>query len=124
MMEIVYGENSMLLKLLYLFNSYFFTIVIIWAVIYFLFAYLVNTLVKNYSKNKEDILEKLSRCVVENRQVECVRILEEYPECINKYTKSGYTPFLMACATGNIQILKLMLKKGEFMFITFLYRFK
>ncbi|XP_056644715.1 ankyrin-1-like isoform X2 [Diorhabda sublineata] len=44
--------------------------------------------------------------------VRCVECLEQYPQSVNMFNKDGYTPFLIACANGNTQIVKVMLRKG------------
>ncbi|KAJ8964536.1 hypothetical protein NQ314_004831 [Rhamnusium bicolor] len=63
-------------------------------------------------KGEIDPLIRICQAIEENNTVGCVRLLEEYPHYINKFTGEGYTPFLVACANGNTQIVKLMLRKG------------
>lgn len=113
-MEISPGKHSLLLELMGLFNKYFFTAVIISIVLYLLTVLTMKIIHKNYIQNPKDILDKLCRSIVEYNQVDCVRILEEHPQYINKHAENGYTPFLVACAAGNTQILKIMLRKGKY----------
>lgn len=42
-----------------------------------------------------------------------MRILNQHPDYVNKFKKpEGYTPFMVACAKANTQIVKYMLTKG------------
>lgn len=86
--------------------------------IFGLILLLLYYLVKIYFKisNRNDILEELCVSINENRLVECIKILEQYPHLVNKFNKTGYTPFHLACATGNTQFVKLMLKIGKIIF--------
>lgn len=60
-----------------------------------------------------DILSTMCKAIEENDIVKCVKLCEQHSHCINKYTKGGYTPFLIACANGNTQLIKVMLRKGK-----------
>lgn len=112
-MNISQEKDTVFSETMKLLSSYLFTGTILWIINYLVFAYLMKALHRNYLKNSDD-LEKLCSCIVENRVADCVRILEKKSEYVNKYAKNGYTPFLLACSTGNTQILKIMLKKGNF----------
>ncbi|KAJ8986043.1 hypothetical protein NQ317_013928, partial [Molorchus minor] len=61
---------------------------------------------------KDDPLIKISKAIEENSFIKCVRLIEKYPQYINKYTDDGYTPFLIACANGHTQLVKFMIRKG------------
>lgn len=113
-MEILGEKNVVLFELLSLFHLYFFWGIIIWISLYFLINFLAKFVYNNYGRKQKNVLKELCIAVMENRLVDCVRIIECYPEYINKYNEDGYTPFLMACAAGNTQIVKIMLKKGKF----------
>lgn len=60
----------------------------------------------------DDTLDQLCKAVLQNELINCITILEGHSECINRYTKDGFTPFLLACGTGNTQLVKMMLRKG------------
>lgn len=82
------------------------------AMFYAFFMLLFKT-VRLGNKEVNYILSTICRAIEQNDVVKCVKLLEKYPHCINRFTKDGYTPFLIACATGNTQLVKVMLKKGK-----------
>ncbi|CAG9834781.1 unnamed protein product [Diabrotica balteata] len=65
-----------------------------------------------YFQGKPDIIDKLCAAAANKSVIECIFYLEKYPQYVNAFSKSGYTPFLVACANGNTQLVKIMLKKG------------
>lgn len=93
-------------------NTYVSTVVICCIILYVIMTYVVKKLYKNYVQKRRDVLQELCNSVIEKRIADCVGILESHSKYINKYTEDGYTPFLIACFTGNTQIVKIMLKKG------------
>ena len=44
---------------------------------------------------------------------EIAQIYMETPEIINSKNKEGYTPFLLACYNGNIEVVKFLITKVE-----------
>nr|CAI5852483.1 unnamed protein product [Callosobruchus analis] len=85
----------------------------LWFLIFFYAIFLV--ILKLFTKihRKTRIVEELCKCIEEGDTVKCVKLLEECdPNYINAYNDMGYTPFLVACANGQTQIIKLMLKRG------------
>lgn len=114
-------KNFTVLELQRFLNSYFSTAVILWMIVYVFLAFLIRMFHKNYIQNRKDILEELCKAIKEMRTADCVVLLEKYSEFINKYTDNGYTPFLIACSTGNTQLVKIMLKKGKHFFMKYLY---
>ncbi|XP_028132711.1 ankyrin-1-like [Diabrotica virgifera virgifera] len=80
-----------------------------------IFASLITYLLAKlhfYFRGKTDIIEKLCAAVADKSILQCIFYLEKYPEYVNSFSKSGYTPFLIACAKGNTQLVRIMLKKG------------
>lgn len=118
--KIIYNiHNIMLSQMMEWCSSYRTMVLTMWlcliAILYVFFVFLFKTLRLN-KKKENDILMTLCNAIEANDIVKCVRLLEEHPHYINKYTKNGYTPFLIACANGNTQLVKLMLKKGKYLF--------
>lgn len=95
-------------------NKYSIAAVIIWPLMYLFTSYFVKIVVKKFVETPNEILYKLCESIEQNNYINCVRILGKHPEYINMFNNNGYTPFLMASANGNTQIVKLMLKKGMF----------
>ncbi|VEN48625.1 unnamed protein product [Callosobruchus maculatus] len=78
---------------------------------YAIFLIMLKLFAKLYLNTR--IVDELCKCIEEGDTVRCVKLLDEYdPNYINVYNRNGYTPFLVACANGQTQIIKLMLKKG------------
>lgn len=56
---------------------------------------------------------KLYKAVECDDVVTVMRILNQHPDYVNKFKKpEGYTPFMVACAKANTQMVKYMLNKG------------
>nr|CAH7741325.1 unnamed protein product [Callosobruchus chinensis] len=85
----------------------------IWFSVFFyaIFLFILKLVTKLYLNSR--IVEELCKCIEEGDIVKCVNLLEVYdPNYINTYNQMGYTPFLVGCANGQTQIIKLLLKRG------------
>lgn len=63
-------------------------------------------------KTKTKIAEEICECIQRNKILEGLNLVKNYPNCINKFTSFGYTPFLIACAHANTLLVVAMLKQG------------
>lgn len=110
-MDLFNENNSKISELIYFLKNYFAVLLICSIGVYFVLMYSLNIL-KQKVLLTNSIVEELCKAVLQNELINCITILDEHSEYVNRYTKSGYTPFLLACATGNTQIVKIMLRKG------------
>ncbi|CAH1101663.1 unnamed protein product [Psylliodes chrysocephalus] len=95
-------------------SSYIYMIITLWiclGVITYLITIVAIRVYFHY-RNENQIVNNLCKIVEENDIVNCVRMVELYPKYINAFSDGGYTPFLVACANGNTQMVKVMLKRG------------
>ncbi|CAH1990284.1 unnamed protein product [Acanthoscelides obtectus] len=84
----------------------------IWSILFFYGAFMAMLKLIDKLFPNTRVVDQLCKFIEEGDTVMSVKLLEKYPKYINAYNNMGYTPFLVACANGQAQILKLMLKKG------------
>lgn len=114
--DMEYSFNSLLeflSKHIYRYNIVFqfYAIISFFWFIYFSIKKFTQPYINTRSKRKALIL--MHKYVFENNIMECIRLMEKFPEIINEpLPPDMYTPFLRACLLGNTQLVSLMLKFG------------
>lgn len=72
---------------------------------------MVHRILLTYLENAS--FSELYKATERDDVITIMRILNQHPDYVNKFkTPEGYTPFMVACAKANTQMVKYMLKKG------------